>query len=383
MSLLPGTAPGSTVRRRPASLASRLLAPLLLVAGGVMAAFAVWALVQRERTLVGEARRETQAYATALGLALEGAFRDPDRTGVPEIIERISRQATIYGVVVYDPLGNPLFGPGSMESTDLSTPEQVRAVLASGGQIEFERAQDEVAVYSVVRPIFGDSGQVVGAFEVLQPLDFVEQEKAQTRLRFFLNTIVLLAAVTVLLLWLVRRLVSEPLSRFSDDVRALGTGRLDHRVEPTAVVSELASVADALNQMAAGLESARGELVRGAAKQLTLERQVRQAEKMAMIGQLAAGLAHEIGAPLHVIRGRDVSSDGLSSGTCWNTSDGEHGDAGTDVETVLRERPGTQPYEPEPPPRYWRRAITAGSRRVNPAARPSASASVADAPSSQ
>jgi PAS domain S-box-containing protein len=39
-------------------------------------------------------------------------------------------------------------------------------------------------------------------------------------------------------------------------------------------------------------------------ERLTLERQVRQAEKLAAIGQLASGLAHEIGTPLNVIAGR-------------------------------------------------------------------------------
>ncbi|HSM60520.1 MAG TPA: ATP-binding protein [Longimicrobiales bacterium] len=295
---------GRSTLARPASLAAQLLIPLLGVLGGVMAAFLAWSLVQRERTLVSEARRETQAYATALGLALDAAFRDPDRAGVPEIVERISLRPSIYGVVVYDPQGNPLYGPGVIPGAEASTPEEVRAVLASGGQTEFERAQDEVDVYSVVRPILGETGEVVGAFEVLQPLNFVEEEKARTRWRFLLNTVVLVAAVTILLRWLVRRLVSDPLDRFSDDVRALGAGRLDHRVEPTATVSELAAVAEELNRMAEGLEQARSALVRGAEERITLERQVRQSEKMAMIGQLAAGLAHEIGAPLHVIRGR-------------------------------------------------------------------------------
>jgi two-component system sensor histidine kinase HydH len=56
--------------------------------------------------------------------------------------------------------------------------------------------------------------------------------------------------------------------------------------------------------MADGLEKARQQLVTQSEERLSLERRLLQSEKLAEVGQLAAGLAHEIGAPLHVIRGR-------------------------------------------------------------------------------
>src|SRR5690606_7814226 len=302
---MPRTRPRPPQGRRPSSLSVRLLVPLVLAVGGVMAAFAAWALLQRERTLVADARRETQAFGTALGLAFEAAFADPDRAAVPKIVERISRQPSVHGVVVYDLTGRPVAGPGALaDEAEFSTPEEVRRVLTAGGAADFERMQDGVDVYSVLRPILGGEGAVVGAFEVLQPLSFVAEEKARTRLRFALNTVALLAAVTLLLLWLVRRLVAEPLRGFAADVRELGTGRLDHRVSAGVAIAEFATIAGELNRMAAGLQAAQAELVRSGEERLELERQVRKAEKLAMVGRLAAGLAHEIGAPLHVIRGR-------------------------------------------------------------------------------
>ena len=39
-------------------------------------------------------------------------------------------------------------------------------------------------------------------------------------------------------------------------------------------------------------------------EQLSLERQLRQNERLAMVGRLATSIAHEIGAPLNVIDGR-------------------------------------------------------------------------------
>jgi len=78
------------------------------------------------------------------------------------------------------------------------------------------------------------------------------------------------------------------LEGFAKDVGAFGSGRPDHRGDPPEAGGELAAVADELNLMATGLERAREDLVRSTEERLELERHVRQSERMAMVGRLAA-----------------------------------------------------------------------------------------------
>ncbi|HEX7240704.1 MAG TPA: HAMP domain-containing sensor histidine kinase [Longimicrobiaceae bacterium] len=285
-------------------LGSRLLLPLLVVVAAVMTAYGAWALRQRQTVLAEEARRETRAYATALGISLEQAFRDPDLRDVQAIINRISRERQIYGVLVYGADGRTLFASDPLPAGSTAPPALLGRVLATGRVTEFERHIEDEHVYSVLHPIPGPSGRVVAAFEVAQPLASLRAEAARVRQRFVLNTLTLLVAVTVLILWLVRRLIARPLERLVAAVQALGRGEPAHRLTPDPGGGELAELAREFNRMVEHLESARAGLIREGEERLLLERRLRQTEKLAAVGNLAAGLAHEVAAPLHVIRGR-------------------------------------------------------------------------------
>jgi len=286
-------------------LSTRLLLPLVATVVTVMTVYAAWSLRQRETTLASQDRRETRAYATALGLALEGAFRDPERRDVQETIDRISREPNIYGVAVYGPTGEVLYLSGPLEGAQADPLDRIVQALSSGDTTSLTRVSATgESVFSVVRPIEDAAGNVVGGFEVLQPLDFLESEKTRTRTRFLLNTLTLLATLTGLLLLLVRRFVAAPLERLVRGVRALEAGDLTYRVPGDPGGGELAEVAREFNRMADRLEVARTELLREGDDRLALERRLRDTEKLAAVGNLAAGVAHEIAAPLHVIQGR-------------------------------------------------------------------------------
>lgn len=269
-----------------------------------MVAFAAWAVRQWESTLTEQTERETHAHALALGLAVEAALREPTPKGVQETIDRISRERSIYGVLIYDGDGAIQYASDPLTGTVPAIADSVRSAVNLGQVVALRRELDDEGVYSVIRPIRDALGRVTGALEVAQPLTFLEEEIAQTRQRFVLNTLTLLVALTILILGLTRQMVSRPLGRFVAAAQALGRGELTHRIGDVAAGRELAELADEMNRMAGRLETAQADLVREAEERVGLERRLRETEKLAALGNLSAGLAHEIAAPLHVIRGR-------------------------------------------------------------------------------
>jgi signal transduction histidine kinase len=85
---------------------------------------------------------------------------------------------------------------------------------------------------------------------------------------------------------LVSRLVLRPLDRVMQTADAVADGDLAARA-PDAATRDFATLAERLNRMTERLLDAQGQLVRS--------------EKLASIGRLAAGVAHEVGNPLGAI----------------------------------------------------------------------------------
>ena len=155
----------------------------------------------------------------------------------------------------------------------------------------------------------------LGAIELSESLD-----EMHGYLRESLQRSALLLAATVgsgllLMLILGSFWVNRPLRRLTEAARRIGTGDFSTAVTVSGR-DELAELSETIDQMRSQLAEARA--AQQAANEAKLEalEKLRHTERLATLGRLSAGMAHELGTPLNVIAGRakliagqDLSAD--------------------------------------------------------------------------
>jgi signal transduction histidine kinase len=150
------------------------------------------------------------------------------------------------------------------------------------------RPEDGVTELSGYAPI-APAGRVIGAVRVAldapAPFATVLGRSGWVLLALAAGDALLVVGLGFFVL---TRLVVRPLQAMQVATTDVSSGDWERRIE-TSGPREIAALADALNQMTSSLLSQREQLIR--------------TEKLASVGQLAAGVAHEIGNPLAAVLG--------------------------------------------------------------------------------
>ena len=146
-------------------------------------------------------------------------------------------------------------------------------------------------------------GEIKGAIEILEPLTERQLHLRQTVTSAAVATGTIALAFLLVAMAMGRRLVGRPVEQLVALARRIGEGDLEARVH-LRQKDELATLADAMNQMASGLAAARAQVAAETAARLATLEHLRHADRLGTVGKLASGVAHELGTPLNVVLGR-------------------------------------------------------------------------------
>jgi signal transduction histidine kinase len=144
-----------------------------------------------------------------------------------------------------------------------------------------------------------EMGSVVGLNSVSAPMDIAFAEIKKVAFDTFLFGISTLGLLFLTLFGIFRHMVTKPLNSLSDTFRNIAEGRepLGKNI-PIKSKDEIGDLTESFNVLSTHLLDAQERLKKTA----QIEKQMMETEKLASLGQLAAGVAHEINNPLGGIK---------------------------------------------------------------------------------
>lgn len=260
-----------------------------------------------KRHLINEVRRSAHQLSETVKNSTHYDMLLNQRESVHRIINTIGKQEGIRKVRIFNKDGAVIYStdPHDVGQMVDKRAEACYACHAVGRPLErlpiAERTRifqvaDAGRVLGVINPIYNEPScwqgachaheatqKVLGVLDISMSLDEVDREMQASQRRLVLFGVVAIAAVSLMILLLVNRMVLRPVKAIVAATRKVADGDLHYTIA-LPQRDEIGMLAHSFNQMTQKLSEA--------------QRQVYQSQKLAAVGQLAAGVAHEINNPL-------------------------------------------------------------------------------------
>jgi len=276
-------------------LLAQVVGPLVLLFG------LLWllALMQFQHLSERHMQEEIELVARALRRPLSRALdvgRDEELRRSLDSPLDIDR---VYGAYVYDLEGDLVLAVGRHPHESQA---EVRKIAVEGARRGSYGEVGGQRTFSSFVPLNDVGGRVNGVLQVTRRRSDFDEHFSTLR-RQGLGALLLCTGLMVgVVLWGHHHALGKHVQRLAEDMRHVAAGERRRRsdLEGPAEVSALAA---SLNTMLDSIEQSERKLDEHRRTEAALAQRLHLAEKLAAIGGLAAGVAHELGAPLSVLDG--------------------------------------------------------------------------------
>jgi two-component system NtrC family sensor kinase len=284
-------------------LGTRLTIYLSLIIIIALSGYGYYHIMSRWDILIRKMKVEVRSIGRTLKVSLEKVSPTREMEYVQHLIDAVEEDEKTLGVIVYYQRKGLIFRSSSLEDGLDPYLEVIKKSIREHFPQEEFGIYKKIPFFSYTFPLIDKRGKDIGGVSILQHTSSMEEEIRNAKWTILIIVSILIGCTVALVLLGTRKWISQPISQLIDGVKNMARGNLNTQIY-LKKGDELSELAQAFNQMAVDLKKAQERIIEEAEAKLELERSLRQSEKLATIGQLASGLAHEIGTPLNIISGR-------------------------------------------------------------------------------
>ncbi len=238
---------------------------------------------------------------------------ESDRSASVMMLKMVS-DPQVAAAVVFDSAGEQIFLHQQPNAVIDRLHQVTRASMATGQRKLrvkatiwglFRRQQAELIL---AKPLV-NNGSLLGGIGIVLPLDNVYQALRNSQRIFFIYLLINLVILTFVGIYRISKLYLQPLARLAkraddyqeDDTLIFAVRKEDNELNRLSkslnfMLSRISADKRKLRSTVQSLEEANRELQKA-------QKEIIRAEKLASVGRLSAGIAHEIGNPIGIVMG--------------------------------------------------------------------------------
>lgn len=273
----------------------------------IIGIFAYGILSAHQEQLIGEVRRSALQLSETVKSSTHYDMLLNQRESVHRIITTIGKQDGIRKVRIFNKEGTIIFSTDHLDVGQMvdKRAEACYACHAADRPLERLPTSERTRIFQlpasgrvlgIINPIYNEPScwqgechahqptqKVLGVLDISMSLDDVDRDMQSSQRRLLLFGVVAITAVSAMIYLLINRIVLKPVNAIVAATRQVAAGDLQYKIA-LSKRDEIGMLAQSFNEMTQKLSDA--------------QRQVYQSQKLAAVGQLAAGVAHEINNPL-------------------------------------------------------------------------------------
>ncbi len=277
-------------------LARKFTLAIALAILGVMAVYD-YTLIHQEVMLFDADLERTEHLKRLLRASIESVWRAHGDDAVVQLVDEAASSLADVSLRWFwldAPPGHP---------RHLELPADQRALLERGERVRFVRDAPDGEAWRHTYVPLSIEGSRRGVLEAAESLGQQHAFIRTTQLEIVATAALVLLLCVAAVYAVGLRFVGRPVQRLRDKARAIGAGEFG---APLTLDQndELGELARELNGMCDRLADAQRRLTVETEARIAALEQMRHTDRLTTMGQLASGVAHELGTPLSVIIGR-------------------------------------------------------------------------------